>query len=987
MKKTSKLRKALALLLCIVLTFTTVSLAVSAAPVKEKVSKIEMYGKDHTHNYGEWEVTTPATCSNAGEMIRRCTVSGCTANYTKTIAVTENAHVYGTWSVTKEASCSATGSKTATCTECGHVETQVIGKLEHTIPDMYLKDGSLNPEWTISKAPIHGEGKITQMGYARTSCKICGLTVTQQYYDANNWHVASGELSVIVDATCTTPGYGMKKCAICGDTMTIEIPVVKDAHVFSGLPSVEKPATCHSKGVGKNQCTECHDIIEVEIDFDPDTHVDSMGNILPWEVTTEPYYHKDGFESVDCFYCGVQSRKIFADHGLKDSDYTIRANPTCVKPGLMVAECKNCRITIEKEIPVNDSHSWDKGEVLSQPTCSQEGITVKHCTRHYGHIDYEVTPKTEHTFVKEWVEVLEADCNTIGKEENVCVECSEVVDREIPINDNAHRFIDNNGNKHEWQIQTEATCYNTGLKTNHCYECGKTITEIIPKHSNTLKVLSKKEATCTNEGEITYQCSECSAKVYESISVDPDAHEYNGDAAVLVAPTCQSNGAGLTVCKHCKKELKTILPKDPDTHVDSKGNIVEWKTVKEVSGCNNGLQKLDCYYCGTKTKTLYSTHGMSMAMYNVYQYPSCENGGQYKSKYPCGDCSKYVYIPIEKGHSGTLMSVVRKATCTETGLALYECARGRHLYYAIIPATGHTASSDYTILTQPTCTTEGEKQLYCKTCGIAIQPPEKIEKSHVFSSWIIEDENKATCSKTGIRYRVCQREDCDYYERSTYRISHTPGEWKFAEGYDCTTGGTLERRCTVCNHLLGTQTVKANTHGSVSQANIPACPEHCISTKNVCNLCGSLVAKKDDAWLTVNSSTCGTCGEVVPDDVKRHNSVIIDGKKGYDATCETDGLTNGTLCLICGYETKQQVISATGHEFQYNENGNKVCIKCGAYKVNNKNDPDIGDSCKCFCHDKGTIAKILFKVCNIFWKFLGVNQKCDCGTVHWEKTL
>lgn len=986
MKKTSKLKKALALLLCVVLTFTTVSLAVSAAPNKEKVSTIEMYGKDHTHDYSDWEVVEPATCTNEGLLIRRCNVTGCDAYFTKTIAVTENAHVYGAETITAEATCSATGSKTATCSKCGYVKTEVIKKLAHTIPEMYLEDGTLNPEWTVSKAPVHGAGKVTQMGYARTNCKICGTTVTQEYYDKNNWHIESGKVSVIRDATCTTPGVGMKSCAVCGDTLTVEIECKADAHVFTGLPKVEVPATCQKEGIGKNYCTECKKVIEVKIDKDPDTHVDSKGNILEWKVTSEPYFHKDGYESVDCYYCGVVSNKIYADHGLTDSDYKIRSNATCVKPGLMVAECPNCKITVEKEIPIDDSHSWDDGEVLCLPTCSQVGITVKHCKKHYGHILYEETPKTEHTFTTEWDVTVEANCNTIGTKTNTCVECGEVVKVDIPIIEDAHTFIDEKGVAHDWKVTKKATCSETGEKENYCYQCRKTIVEEIPKHSSTLNKISTKPANCTYEGEIFYQCNECSAEVYETIPVDPEAHEYNGDPAVVVAPTCQSTGAGLTVCKYCKEEISTILPKDSETHEDINGNIIEWETVKSVSGCENGLQKLECPYCGTKTKTLYSTHGMDMEMYNIYEYPKCDSDGQYRSKYPCGDCSKYVYIPIEKGHSGTLMSVVRKATCTEDGLALYECSRGKHLYYDIIPKTGHTAADEYTIILQPTCSTKGAKQLYCETCGVAIQPPVEIEESHVYSSWIIEPENKATCYKVGTRYKVCQREDCDYYEESTYLLSHSEGNWEFLGDGSCEKGGTLARYCQNegCKRLLGTMKVKAKTHGSVSEVKVNACPEHCISTKTVCDICESVVKKSGSDWVTANSSVCSTCGEVVPEGIKPHSSMLIEGKKGYAATCTEDGLTDGTLCFNCGYETQQQVIKATGHDFQYNENGNKVCIKCGAYKVNNAENPEV-NACKCFCHDKGTIAKILFKVCNFFWKFLGVNQKCDCGTVHWEK--
>lgn len=986
MKKTRVSKKALSLFLCILMVFATVSMAVSAAPAKEKVSDIQIYGEDHTHIYGNWEITKAATCTNEGEKKRCCTVAGCTAFYTKTIAVTENAHIYGEWITTVEATCEQQGTMIASCQEvgCDHVATRIIKELPHTLPEKHLEDGSLNPEWKISKEPVHGRGFVTEMGYARANCAICGTTVTEEYYDVKNWHIESGELSVIVEPTCSTPGTGMKKCGVCGDTLTIIIPVEEDKHVFSKQPYVDVPSTCSKEGEGHNQCDECGEIIDVTIPCDPDVHVDKNGKPLKWEVSKAAYAHMDGLEVVICHEHGEQSRTIVADHGLTADDYIIKAYATCVKAGLKEAECKNCHRTIKKEIPVNESHDWVDAEVLCVATCAQEGIQVKRCTRHYGHVLFETTPTTEHSFTKEWKVEIQADCNTVGRESNECVECTATVTRDVPIIPDAHDFVDDKGIAHEWKVTKEPSCSEPGEMTNHCYECNKDLVKEIPKHTKTLNEISRKEASCKFEGEIFYECELCSADVYESIPVDPDAHNYIGLPAVYTAPTCQSEGVGLTICSYCEKECKTVLEKDPDTHVNSKGEILEWEVIKNVNGCENGIEKVDCAYCGTKTRTLYSKHGIVDELFNVYIYPTCEDGGVYRSKFQCpdckpcpgckecpdcdpckvcgdyGKCSGYVYIPIEKGHVGVLLSVVRKATCTENGLALYNCARGKHLYYEIIPATGHTAADEYDIISEPSCTAEGKKQLYCVDCGVAIQPPENIEKSHVYTSWVIDPDKAGTCSQSGIRYRGCQ--NCDHYETSTYMLPHTPGEWVYSQG-NCASGGVLKRSCKVCTKVLGTKTAAAGTHGSTTVVEIPASPDYCLSTKVVCNICKETISQ-------VNNS---------------HKTVVIDGYKGWDATCETHGMTDATLCMVCGYQNNQRIIPAFGHNYQYNENGNKVCTNCGDYRVENQNPDSDGGyiGCKCFCHDKGMIAKILYKVCVFFWKILGMNQQCECGTVHW----
>ncbi len=959
MKMNRNFKRALSLILCVLMAFSTVSFAMGAPRNVEKVSEIELYDKTdgHAHVYGEWQVIKAATCTQQGEKKRCCAVSGCSAFYTQTIAIVENAHVYGddeNWNVTMEATCSTVGTKVAFCTEpgCGHKETRSIPKLDHTLPKMYLEDGTLNPKWIMSVEPVHGEGLVTQTGYARASCAICGTTETREIPVD---HVLSGAVSTIRPATCSTPGRGMDKCIICGDTVSVILEIVEEAHVYSGLPIVTVPATCSVKGLGRNQCQECGIVYDVEIECDPDAHVDANGNILEWVETKSPNYHLDGVLSVNCAVHGVQSKTIYADHGLKDSDYKILANPTCVKPGLKVAECSNCRKTIEKEIPVDDAHNWGEAEVLNLPTCTQEGKQVRHCSRHYGHVLYETTEKADHIFSTPWKTEVEADCNSTGREVNECVECTNIISRVIPIRAEAHDFIDG-----DWTILTQPTCYSTGSKTNYCYECQKTITKEIPAHFNTRVEVSRKDATCKSEGEIFYECTLCSEDIYEAIPVIETAHKYIGDPAVLVAPTCQKAGVGITVCSECKNECHTIIPVDPEAHCDKDKNPVDWQVLKAASGCENGIEKIDCYYCGTKTRTLYSTHGMSEGLFNIQTVSTCTKDGVKKSKYKCPDCNDYVYIPIEASHSGLLSKVVKEATCTETGLALYNCGKGDHLYYEIIPAKGHTASDEYKILENASCTKVGKKQLYCEVCKAEIQPPVDIPNEHIYTAWVIEVE--AACNKTGIRYRGCQK--CNYYERNTYRSAHTPGEWVFAEGYNCKTGGTLYRFCTACNMQLGTKFAPAGTHGSTRTETVNATNLYCVSSRVVCNVCEEVMSETNNP----------------------HRSYIIKGMEGWEATCTTPGKTDGVLCMVCGYQTEQVEIPAFGHKWEWNENGNKVCANCGDYKVGNQdpdNNEDYDGGCKCFCHDKGIIAKILYRVCLFFWKLLGMNEKCDCGTVHW----
>ena len=82
--------------------------------------------EEHTHNFGEWAVTTEPTCTARGEETRICSV--CSASETR--PVEKKAHTFGEWVTTKEATIFESGERKRTCTGCGKVsETNPINKV------------------------------------------------------------------------------------------------------------------------------------------------------------------------------------------------------------------------------------------------------------------------------------------------------------------------------------------------------------------------------------------------------------------------------------------------------------------------------------------------------------------------------------------------------------------------------------------------------------------------------------------------------------------------------------------------------------------------------------------------------------------------------------------------------------------------------------------------------------------------------------------
>ncbi len=83
----------------------------------------------HTHAFGDWEETTPATCTVDGEETRTCVCGA-----TETRAIPATGHTFGAWTVTTPATCTADGVETRACA-CGETETRAILATGHVDAD------------------------------------------------------------------------------------------------------------------------------------------------------------------------------------------------------------------------------------------------------------------------------------------------------------------------------------------------------------------------------------------------------------------------------------------------------------------------------------------------------------------------------------------------------------------------------------------------------------------------------------------------------------------------------------------------------------------------------------------------------------------------------------------------------------------------------------------------------------------------------------
>lgn len=158
----------------------------SEAPV-ESSSSIAPCSK---HTWGDYEVTTPATCTVDGVQTRTCTVCGATQE--KAIKA---GHTWGEYEETTPATCKEAGVQTRTCTVCGATDEKAIAKLDHTWGD-----------WE----PLEGVTCMEKGGEER-QCSVCDEKETRTgSFIQHNWQVTS-----TVDADEEGITYDFVKCSKC----------------------------------------------------------------------------------------------------------------------------------------------------------------------------------------------------------------------------------------------------------------------------------------------------------------------------------------------------------------------------------------------------------------------------------------------------------------------------------------------------------------------------------------------------------------------------------------------------------------------------------------------------------------------------------------------------------------------------------------------------------------------------------------------------
>ena len=252
---------------------------------------------------------------------------------------------------------------------------------------------------------------------------------------------------------------------------------------------------------------------------------------------------------------------------------------------------------------------------------------------------------------------------------------------------------------------------------------------------------------------------------------------------------------------------------------------------------------------------------------------------------------------------------------------------------------------DGKVTVEATCTEEGERTFTCEKCKKT--ETEVIVK--VPHTNITVEEVKATCTKSGwTDYTKCSV--CDTITSEVKEIAALGhNEIKLqAVAATCTTSGLTEGvQCERCKELIVEQTEIAPLgHDVVTVKGFEAtCTAVGKTDKQSCVVCKKVFAEAEEIpslGHTYNAGTiiaeptcvkegvklyaCVDCGASRTETLAATGEHTIAAVKGYSATCDKDGLTDGQACTVCGFvEVEQTTIPATGHIGEAGE----ACTVCG----------------------------------------------------------
>lgn len=348
-------------------------------------------------------------------------------------------------------------------------------------------------------------------------------------------------------------------------------------------------------------------------------------------------------------------------------------------------------------------------------------------------------------------------------------------------------------NDHTWnKVRTEPTCDQAGSVTYNCTDCGKIYTYTLAALGHDFGE-SGREPTCTEDGYKLYVCKRCNKWYTETVK----APGHSWSAWTIVTPATEdTDGRQTRYCTVCGVEESQLI------HAFSRADQHVYETKVVEPTCTEGGYTMQICACGkffieegSRVEALGHSYTGDSATRTVIEN-SCTVDGLVE--YTCSRCGEmHAEILKATGHNYENQEQ-QEPTCTEAGYKITKCAYCGDVRNVRLPALGH-AWGDWIIDVEPTATTNGSRHRVCTRClqeEVAVLPYSGEGHVHTYTE---RRDTEPTCTEQGYTAYICPTDGASFIDADSY-VPALGHEWdeQWRQESTTRTRGVICYQCIRC---------------------------------------------------------------------------------------------------------------------------------------------------------------------------------------------